>query len=191
MAQKNLIHPNDWSVAHWPVSPLSVRFVVFSCHFCSNTDLPKKNQPRCLVVRTGSTYPLDLVRSRLSIATASIPLSTQAKIPSVATAVKQTLTSGYHTSSVVLSASRSTAYTPSELTMWGMTLKVVREEGGVRGLYRGLVTTAMGVAPYVGINFAAYEFLRGVITPPGKSSIARKLTCGALAGKLHYPASIQ
>lgn len=38
--------------------------------------------------------------------------------------------------------------------MWGMTLKVAREEGGIRGLYRGLVTTAVGVAPYVGINFA-------------------------------------
>lgn len=72
--------------------------------------------------------------------------------------------------------------------MWGMTLKVMREEGGVRGLYRGLVATAMGVAPYVGINFAAYEALRAVITPPGKSyhnttlEVVRKLACGALAG---------
>jgi solute carrier family 25 phosphate transporter 23/24/25/41 len=63
-----------------------------------------------------------------------------------------------------------------------MTLKIVREEGGIRGLYRGLVATAFGVAPYVGINFAAYEFLRGVVTPPGKNSVARKLSCGALAG---------
>jgi len=65
-----------------------------------------------------------------------------------------------------------------------MTLKVMREEGGVRGLYRGLVATAMGVAPYVGINFATYEALRGWITPPGKTSIPRKLTCGALAGSI-------
>ena len=34
--------------------------------------------------------------------------------------------------------------------MWGMTLKVMRDEGGVRALYRGLIPTAMGVAPYVG-----------------------------------------
>ncbi len=67
-----------------------------------------------------------------------------------------------------------------------MTLKVIRKEGGVRALYRGLVATTMGVAPYVGINFAAYEALRGLITPPGKSNIVRKLTCGALAGKW-YP----
>lgn len=58
----------------------------------------------------------------------------------------------------------------------------MREEGGLRGLYRGLVATAMGVAPYVGINFATYEALRGIITPPGRTSAARKLTCGALAG---------
>ena len=64
-----------------------------------------------------------------------------------------------------------------------MTMKVMREEGGVRALYRGLVATAMGVAPYVGINFAAYEALRGLITPPGKTSVTRKLSCGALAGR--------
>jgi len=65
-----------------------------------------------------------------------------------------------------------------------MTLKVMRDEGGVRALYRGLVATAMGVAPYVGINFAAYEALRGLITPPGKSTVGRKLSCGALAGSI-------
>lgn len=34
-----------------------------------------------------------------------------------------------------------------------MTLKVFREEGGLRGLYRGIGPTAAGVAPYVGLNF--------------------------------------
>lgn len=46
------------------------------------------------------------------------------------------------------------------------------------------MATAFGVAPYVGINFAAYEALRNVITPPGKTTITRKLACGALAGEL-------
>lgn len=67
--------------------------------------------------------------------------------------------------------------------MWGMTLKVMREEGGALALYRGMIPTAVGVAPYVGINFAAYEALRGVITPPDKTTVVRKLSCGALAGK--------
>ena len=41
-------------------------------------------------------------------------------------------------------------YTKAELTMWGMAMRVVRDEGGVWALYRGLVPTALGVAPYVG-----------------------------------------
>ncbi|KAG8213815.1 mitochondrial carrier domain-containing protein, partial [Butyriboletus roseoflavus] len=118
-----------------------------------------------------STYPLDLVRSRLSIATASI--SVQNRSPLAA--------SGDLASSSTSSASR---YSKADLSVFGMTLKVMREEGGVRGLYRGIVATAMGVAPYVGINFAAYETLRGIITPPGQSSTARKLLCGALAGSI-------
>ncbi|KAI9442425.1 mitochondrial carrier domain-containing protein [Lactarius indigo] len=130
-----------------------------------------------------TTYPLDLVRSRLSIATASILSTnnsqTSASAPTTAAATSSSsqlrLASALHTSAGPL---------PSELTMWGMTMKVMREEGGVRALYRGLVATAMGVAPYVGINFAAYEALRGVITPPGKSSVTRKLSCGALAGSI-------
>ncbi|KAL6310481.1 mitochondrial carrier domain-containing protein [Sparassis latifolia] len=132
-----------------------------------------------------ATYPLDLVRSRLSIATASIPIpqSTPAS-----TASQPSLYSAYHTSA---SRTAAAAFSHAELTMWGMTLKVMREEGGVRALYRGIITTAVGVAPYVGINFAAYEALRGVITPPGKSSVVRKLLCGALAGSvsqsLTYP----
>lgn len=96
----------------------------------------------------------------------------------------------------------ATVFSTTDLTVWGMTLKVVRDEGGIRALYRGLIPTAMGVAPYVGaygpiiivthnqslyvlgINFAAYEALRGIITPPGKSSVPRKLACGALAGSI-------
>lgn len=134
-----------------------------------------------------TTYPLDLVRSRLSIATASIPV--QSLSSQTSTAARQpVLASGYHTSSVAAAAARqagfSQAFTKADLTVWGMTLKVMRDEGGVRALYRGLIPTAMGVAPYVGINFAAYEALRGVITPPGKTSVVRKLSCGALAGSI-------
>ena len=134
---------------------------------------------------SGSTYPLDLVRSRLSIATASVSLVTPAAatgpkvapISSIPGQVTHVLASAHHTAALP-------KYTKTDLTIWGMTLKIIREEGGVKGLYRGLAATAFGVAPYVGINFATYEFLRGIITPPGKSGVARKLSCGALAGRL-------
>ncbi|KZV70672.1 mitochondrial carrier [Peniophora sp. CONT] len=120
-----------------------------------------------------STYPLDLIRSRLSIATASLNAHLPPTTP---------------TASAALSSSPppkpKPQYTAAELTMWGMGLKVFREEGGLRALYRGIMATAAGVAPYVGINFAAYEALRGYITPPGKQSAWRKLACGALAGSI-------
>ena len=162
----------------------------------SELDTPKRLASGALagITSVTVTYPLDLVRSRLSIATAS--LSQPIPPPSTTAApAKATLTSAYHTSApnLNLSATKGSLYTPAELTMWGMTLKVVKEEGGVRGLYRGLVTTAMGVAPYVGINFAAYELLRGIVTPPEVNDymVLRKLSCGAMAGAcsqtLTYP----
>ncbi|KAI9067141.1 mitochondrial carrier [Trametes sanguinea] len=131
-----------------------------------------------------TTYPLDLVRSRLSIATASIPLQPSVSAAPSSAAAQPALASAYHTASTSGRPVAAAVFSPKDLTMWGMTLKVMREEGGVRALYRGLVPTAMGVAPYVGINFASYEALRGVITPPGKSSVHRKLLCGALAGSI-------
>ena len=61
------------------------------------------------------------------------------------------LASAYHTAAAAAARpANAPVFAPGDLTMWGMTLRVVREEGGVRALYRGLVPTAMGVAPYVG-----------------------------------------
>jgi len=157
----------------------------FTSHGKRQLDTPTRLASGALAGITSvcTTYPLDLVRSRLSIATSSI-LSTNnsqtsaSALPTAAATSSSSqlrLASALHTSARLL---------PSELTMWGMTLKVMREEGGVRALYRGLVATAMGVAPYVGINFAAYEALRGLLTPPGKTGVTRKLSCGALAGSI-------
>lgn len=126
-----------------------------------------------------STYPLDLVRSRLSIATASIPL--QPTVPQQQPSAQRTLALSYHTSS---SAARPLVWARKDLTVWGMTLRIMRDEGGFFALYRGMVPTAVGVAPYVGINFAAYEALRGIVTPPDKNTVVRKLACGALAGSI-------
>lgn len=140
---------------------------------------------------TGSAVANSSVPASVATATTS---AAGGATSSVASNANTALSSGYHTSSSRAAATavsavsgatqalKSKYYTAKDLTVWGMTLKVMREEGGVKGLYRGLVATAFGVAPYVGINFAAYEALRGVITPPGKTNVGRKLTCGALAG---------
>lgn len=114
----------------------------------------------CSVV---STYPLDLVRSRLSIATASIATG-KGKGKLMCDVVDK------------------------DLGIWGMTRKVYRTEGGVRGLYRGIVATAAGVAPYVSLNFFIYETLKArfiVVDEEKRSDIGmRTLLCGAAAGTL-------
>ncbi|MBW0527961.1 hypothetical protein O181_067676 [Austropuccinia psidii MF-1] len=130
----------------------------------------------CSVV---STYPLDLVRSRLSIVSANIG----SRLP--------------------------TKNSAKELGMVGMTLLVYKTEGGIKGLYRGLVPTVVGVAPYVGSNFAAYEVLKQYFCPTtpsssasngsstngsGKTYVLRKLACGACAGafsqSITYPLDV-
>jgi len=136
-----------------------------------------------------TTYPLDLVRARLSIASATLavrPLS-QSTPPSVKPTAA-TPASSMSMSTVAAGAASRVAPAPLQEKvpgMWGMTLKVMHEEGGVRALYRGLVPTAVGVAPYVAINFTAYESLRILITPPGQDHPAwKKLACGGLAGSI-------
>jgi hypothetical protein len=174
MGRRSSTPRSGWLVELWRGSRLSVRFIRLSASSFGEAHL--------IWAAPGSTYPLDLVRSRLSIATASIPVASQSKLTAQSSAARA-LSSAYHTASSSIPLRPS----PSDLTVWGMTLKVVREEGGIRALYRGIVTTSMGVAPYVGINFASYEALRAVLTPPGKTGVLRKLTCGALAGKFQLP----
>ncbi|GAA5947067.1 hypothetical protein JCM3765_002137 [Sporobolomyces pararoseus] len=100
-----------------------------------------------------TTYPLDLVRSRLSVESASLGM-------------KEGRTDGKSTG------------------IWKMTLKVYREEGGFRALYRGLVPTSLGVCPYVSINFASYELLKQYYAKYARDEphTPVKLACGAIAG---------
>lgn len=61
-----------------------------------------------------------------------------------------------------------------------------KNEGGIKGLYRGLVPTAAGVAPYVALNFACFESFKGMLTtedgkPPGTML---KLLVGGVAGSI-------
>jgi len=66
------------------------------------------------------TYPLDIVRTRLSIQTASFAALGEApkdKLPG----------------------------------MWTTMVLMYKDEGGMAALYRGIVPTVAGVAPYVGL----------------------------------------
>ncbi|TDZ28190.1 60S ribosomal protein L18-B [Colletotrichum sidae] len=98
------------------------------------------------------TYPLDIVRTRLSIQSASFA---------------------------------ELGDRPKELPgMWATMTKMYQTEGGFSALYRGIIPTVAGVAPYVGLNFMVYEWARKYLTPEGDKnpSAVRKLLAGAVSG---------
>ncbi|KAK3058131.1 hypothetical protein LTR09_001209 [Extremus antarcticus] len=100
------------------------------------------------------TYPLDIVRTRLSIQSASFERLGVKNIESKLPGMWQTMKTMYAT------------------------------EGGILALYRGIIPTVAGVAPYVGLNFMIYESVRAYFTPDGAqnpSSIG-KLCAGAISG---------
>jgi solute carrier family 25 (mitochondrial phosphate transporter), member 23/24/25/41 len=117
------------------------------------------------------TYPLDIVRTRLSIQSASfvqLAGSPRQKLPG----------------------------------MWATLVIMYKTEGGILALYRGIIPTVAGVAPYVrhspqkicltkiiltlqvGLNFMTYELVRKYFTPEGDKnpSAVRKLAAGAISG---------
>lgn len=98
------------------------------------------------------TYPLDIVRTRLSVQSASFAGlgKHEGKLPG----------------------------------MWQTMGTMYRNEGGVMGLYRGIIPTVAGVAPYVGLNFMVYESVRQYFTEPGEKNPPwyRKLAAGAISG---------
>ncbi|GER32098.1 mitochondrial substrate carrier family protein [Striga asiatica] len=58
----------------------------------------------------------------------------------------------------------------------------VYKEGGVRGLYRGIGPTLIGILPYAGLKFYVYEELKRHVPEEHQKSILMRLSCGALAG---------
>jgi Mitochondrial carrier protein. len=109
-----------------------------------------------------ATYPLDLVRARITIQTASLAKLNKGKL----------------------------ADSP---TVMGTFRDVYHNEGGITALYKGLVPTTLGVAPYVAINFALYEIIRDAMdnSTDDYSNPMWKLSAGAFSsfvgGVLIYP----
>ena len=68
--------------------------------------------------------------------------------------------------------------------MWQTLTSMYKTEGGILALYRGIVPTVAGVAPYVGLNFMIYESVRQYFTPEGQQnpSAIGKLCAGAISG---------
>lgn len=77
--------------------------------------------------------------------------------------------------------------------MFELMQQIYRNEGGLPGLYRGIMPTIYGVAPYVGLNFAVYESIRKRFSnmEGGEPTALEKLASGAISGAvaqfLTYP----
>ncbi|CAR30807.1 hypothetical protein ZYGR_0P01090 [Zygosaccharomyces rouxii] len=104
-----------------------------------------------------ATYPLDLVRTRLAIQTANLRKLQKAKATSMA----------------------------KPPGVWQLLRNTYLQEGGIKGLYRGVWPTSLGVVPYVALNFCVYEQLRELV--PSQS--AYMLAIGALSGGIAQTAT--
>lgn len=83
-------------------------------------------------------------------------------------------------------------------SVWHTLTSIGKEEGGIRGLYRGYVPTVLGMIPYAGVAFYSYEVLKSQMMV--RFSFATKhsldgsgtvvltipatLVCGGLAGAM-------
>jgi solute carrier family 25 phosphate transporter 23/24/25/41 len=102
------------------------------------------------------TYPLDIVRTRLSIQSASFK---------------------------ELGSREAGQKLPG---MFELMVLMYKNEGGWKALYRGIVPTIAGVAPYVGLNFMVYESVRPYFVPEGSTNPGNfgKLASGAISGAI-------
>jgi solute carrier family 25 protein 16 len=105
------------------------------------------------------TYPLDLARTKLAYQVTS----------SCGTGLDKNL--------------RSQCIQPAYRGVTDVFTKVYRESG-LRGLYRGLGPTLLGMLPYAGLKFYIYEELKTHVPVEHQTSVVVKLACGALAGLL-------
>lgn len=104
------------------------------------------------------TYPLDLARTKLAYQVADAK-------PSVGNGAKSIIAQPQYSGIKNV-------------------LQSVYREGGMRGLYRGVGPTLIGILPYAGLKFYIYEELKRRVPEEQQRSITMRLSCGALAGLL-------
>ncbi|TVU33139.1 hypothetical protein EJB05_24925, partial [Eragrostis curvula] len=100
------------------------------------------------------TYPLDLVRTKLS----------------------------YQVKSAVNINFRESK--PSEQVYKGILhcVKTIYRQHGLKGLYRGMAPSLYGIFPYSGLKFYFYEKMKTHVPEERRKDITAKLGCGSVAG---------
>ncbi|VAI45653.1 unnamed protein product [Triticum turgidum subsp. durum] len=103
-----------------------------------------------------STYPLDLVRTKLA----------------------------YQVKGAVNLSLRESK--PSEQVYKGILdcVKTIYRQNGLKGLYRGMAPSLYGIFPYSGLKFYFYEKMKTHVPEEHRKDIIPKLACGSVAGLL-------
>ena len=141
-----------------------------------------------------ATYPLDMVRGRLTVqggANAAAAAREAERRVSAAAAGTTSL-------NVVASTPTSTTGTPSTSSASpprtqqyrgiAHAARTIAAEEGVVALWRGWLPSVIGVVPYVGLNFAVYETLKDLLLQfkglrdERQLGVVERLACGACAG---------
>lgn len=110
------------------------------------------------------TYPLDLARTKLAYQVVDAKASL-GNVPKSTSIIEQ-------------------PSPPHRYSGIRNVLQSVYREGGMRGLYRGVGPTLIGILPYAGLKFYIYEELKRHVSEEHQRSIMMRLSCGALAGLL-------
>ncbi|KAK1298316.1 Mitochondrial adenine nucleotide transporter ADNT1 [Acorus calamus] len=123
------------------------------------------------ITAAAMTYPLDLVRTRLA-----------------AQAIFSFLLGLYHNGYLrcVMGVDLVAYSETKEMYYRGIsqTLYTIWRDEGIRGLYKGLGATLLGVGPSIAISFSVYETLRShwQLQRPCDSPVLVSLACGSVSG---------
>ena len=74
--------------------------------------------------------------------------------------------------------------------VWHTLTSVAREEGGVKGLYRGYVPTVLGMIPYAGVAFYSYEVLKSLMMERFSAAATKLSLDGSGTVVLTIPATL-
>lgn len=129
------------------------------------------------IVAMSATYPLDMVRGRLTVQGGAGGGGSGAPPPPQPAAA------------AAASSSTSTARaTTAQYRGIAHAARTIVAEEGLVALWRGWLPSVIGVIPYVGLNFCVYETLKDAVLrySGGKDEreipVMTRLACGALAG---------
>lgn len=147
------------------------------------------------IVAMSATYPLDMVRGRLTVqgganAAAAAREAERAAAAALNVSASTSTSGSGSTTATAMASTSSPSQAPRTQQYRGIAhaARTIAAEEGLVALWRGWLPSVIGVVPYVGLNFAVYETLKdSLIQFKGlrderQLGVVERLACGAAAG---------